>query len=183
MQPSCRLHGNRREAIWKGVYLCRRKPIYQPLIQSLMNIQKLRKLLLELNLDTEVRPNLIYVFYMNEGGVINSFSISASRAKTFQRRFMNDAELVEVMQGYPDAKNARILAVERPDKGLTRWMEQHDVCHRLKTSRHSLYRWRRRGLLHPSRLGNRLYYDAEEVERLLVSNIIDENGRIVKGEK
>lgn len=145
-----------------------------------MTIEQLRKILEEMNIDFEPRPSQIYIFYETPDGLVNNLSISVRRAKRRDGRRMNQHELMGLMEGYPDARDGKVIAVEHPDKGLTRWLDTNDVCRQLHTCPHTLRNWVRRGLLHPSRVGRANYYSADEIDRLLRSNIIQENGRIDK---
>lgn len=142
-----------------------------------MTIEEMRDILHRLHLDAEVEPNLIYVFYATDDGRVNNFSISLHSARQRNRHPLSDEQLVDVMQQYPDARGARVVAIEHPRRGLSQWLDTHDVCALLHTTRRTIYSWRRRGLLHPSRLGGHLYFDAAEVESLLRSNIIQPNGK------
>ena len=131
----------------------------------------------DLHLDVEEQPRLIYVFYETDEGLVNNFSISLQSARRRNRQAMSDEEIVGVMQQYPAARDARLLAVEHPQRGLTRWLTQKEVIFRLSTSRNTLYRWVQRGLLHPSVINRRNYFDPNEVEAFLRSNIRQDNGR------
>lgn len=124
-------------------------------------------------------PSLIYVFYQTDDGLINNFSISLRHARQRNRRPMTEAQLASLMEReYPATRRGQILAVEHPEKGLTRWIDTNEVCRLLHTTPRSLLRWARKGLVHPSRMVNRNYYDAEEIDNLLRSNIIQPNGKV-----
>lgn len=143
-----------------------------------MTIDELREILHSLKLDTDARPQLIYVFYETGDGLVNNFSISLRATRHTRRQAMSDPQLAALAQRcQPDSRGGRLLAVERPDT-LSRWIDAAEVCQRLHTSRQTLFRWVRRGLLHPARMGNRNYFDVDEIDALLRSNTIQDNGRL-----
>lgn len=145
-----------------------------------MTIEELKRLAAALEIEVELQPQLIYVFYTTPDGLVNNFSISVKRARHENGRLMGDGDLSLLMQQYSDAREGSIVAVERPHGDLHRWLDRHDVIQALHTSESTLKRWIKEGLLHPSRMGRKCYFDAEEVDRLLRSNIIQENGRLDK---
>ena len=142
-----------------------------------MTIEELRQFMHRLHLDTDADPQLIYLFYVDRHGRVNNLSISLHSARQRSRKPMTDSQLADLLQQYPAARDAQLMALDHPQRGLTCWLDGKDVCRRLGTSRQTLNRWVQRGLLHPSRLGRRNYYDPDEVEALLRSNIIQPNGR------
>ncbi len=142
-----------------------------------MTIEELREILHRLHLDGDARPQLIYLFYQTDDGLVNNLTISLRSARQRNRRPMTQQQLAGLMEQYPDASGGKLLAVEHPAEGLTRWIDATDVCQRLHTSRQTLRRWVARGLLHPSTMGRRQYFDPAEVEALLRSNILQDNGR------
>ena len=146
-----------------------------------MTIEQLKEIMHQLHLDYDAQPGLVYVFYQTPDGLVNNFSIHVHHARQDNRRPMGVEQLAALMEReYPATRQGRVIAVEHPQQGLTRWIDTADLCRRLHTTRRTLYRWRTRGLLHPSLMGNRLYYDIDEVETLLRSNILQENGRLDK---
>ena len=146
-----------------------------------MTTEQLQEILRELQLETHATAGLIHVFYQTDDGRVNNFSISVHCAHDRRGRAMSAADLTALMQReYPDTRQARLLAVEHPRKGLGEWLDTHDVCQRLRVCPRTLRRWTLRGHLHPARLGRRVYYDAAEVDALLRSNIIQDNGRLDK---
>ena len=46
-------------------------------------------------------------------------------------------------------------------------IDNADLCKILKISKRSIYRYRRSGELRPRKLGGKLYYDLEEIRRLI----------------
>ena len=145
-----------------------------------MTIDELREIMHQLKLDFDCEPQLVYVFYKTSDGLVNNFSINIRHARQRNRKPMSDSQLADLMERqYPDSRGSRLLAVERPES-LTRWLDSSEVCQMLHTTRQTVNRWARRGLLHPSHVGNRNYYDAAEVDALLRSNVIQEDGRIDK---
>ena len=144
-----------------------------------MTKEQLQELMRQLELEFDARPGLVQVFYRTADGRINNFSISVHNACDSRHRAMSDRQLADLMQReYPATRQARLLAVEHPREGLTRWLDSAEVCRLLHTTRQTVNRWARRGLLHPARLGNRNYYDAAEVDVLLHSHVIQDNGRL-----
>lgn len=144
-----------------------------------MTIEQLQEIMRDLHLEFDATPTLVYVFYQTDDGLINNFSISVQRARQRNRQPMTDAQLADLMQReYPATRQSRILAVERPSQPLTRWLDTHEVCRRLHTTSRTLRRWTQQGLLHPSRTSNRCFYDADEIDELIRSNVIQPNGRV-----
>lgn len=144
-----------------------------------MTIEQLKEIMHQLHLDYDAQPSLVYVFYQTDDGLVNNFSISVQHARQRNRKPMTAAQLADLMQReYPVTRQARLLAVEHPREGLTRWLDSAEVCRLLHTTRQTVNRWAQRGLLHPARLGNRNYYDAAEVDALLHSHVIQDNGRL-----
>lgn len=143
-----------------------------------MTIEELKELVDALKLDLNPQSNMIYVFYTTPDGTVNNLSISLRRAKLPDGHKMTDGDLAKLMQQYPDARRGTIMAVERPRGDLHRWMDAVEVCQALHTSRQTLRRWIHCGLLHPSTLGRKLYFDADEVDRILRENMITESGRL-----
>ena len=112
-----------------------------------MTIEELREILHRLHLDGDARPQLIYLFYQTDDGLVNNLTISLRSARQRNRRPMTQQQLAGLMEQYPDASGGKLLAVEHPAEGLTRWIDATDVCQRLHTSRQTLRRWVARGLL------------------------------------
>lgn len=143
-----------------------------------MTIEELKELVETLDIDLNPRSNMIYVFYTTPDGAVNNLSISVRRAKLPNGHKMSDGDLAGLMQQYPGAREGTIMAVERPHGNLHRWMDAVEVCQALHTSRQTLRRWIHCGILHPSTMGRKLYFDAEEVDRILRENMIRESGRL-----
>ena len=144
-----------------------------------MTIEELRQIMHQLKLDFDSKPQLIYVFYETPEGLVNNLSISVQNARQHNRQPLTQQQLLTLMERqYPDAREGRLLAVEHPQKGLSQWMDTTDACRRLHVSRQTLRRWVLKGLLHPAHVGKRRYYDEAEVEALLRSNIVQNNGRL-----
>ena len=132
----------------------------------MMTQDELRRLVHRLDLEPDMPPQLVYIFYQDADGFVHNLTVSRQRG----RKPLTDSQLADIMQAYPAAADAK--------RGLTQWLDATDVCRRLGTSRQTLRRWVQRQLLHPSRMGRRLYFDPGEVEALLRSNIIQDNGRL-----
>lgn len=47
------------------------------------------------------------------------------------------------------------------------WLDNVDMCEKLKISDSTLYRWRKNGLLVPRKIGSRYYYSRKVVSRLI----------------
>lgn len=141
-----------------------------------MKKEELKRLMESLQLEFEAKPQLMYVFYEREDGTVNNFSISIRRGQG--RKKMSRDEMVSVMEGYPDARGQRIVAVEHPDEGPKEWLDTQDVCQMLHTTRASLQRWREQGWLAAHRVGRRVYYDRADIDALLESGRLQENGRL-----
>lgn len=143
-------------------------------------MQELKEILHTLKLDFDAEPQLIYVFYETPDGLVNNLSISVGSARQRNRRPMTAQQLAELMNRYPAAAGARLVAVEHPTGGLTHWIDSADACRRLGICRRTLQRWEQHGALHPSRVGRRTYYDADEIDTLLRNNMRQDNGRLDK---
>ncbi len=143
-----------------------------------MTIEELRQILHQLHLDYDAQPNLIYIFYTTDDGLVNNFSISLHSARQRNRRPMTVEQLGKLMEQYPATAHATVTAVEHPREGLRQWLGADEVCRRLNTSRRSLLRWVKAGMLHPATIRRRQYFDADEVDRMLADNVVDDHGRI-----
>lgn len=145
-----------------------------------MTIDELREIMHQLKLDFDCEPQLIYVFYQTPDGLVNNFSINIRHARQRNRQPMTDQQLCDLMERqYPDSREGRLLAVERPD-GLSHWLDSAEVSQRLKVTPQTINRWARSGRLHAAKISHRNYFDAAEVEALLRSNVIQDNGRMDK---
>lgn len=140
-----------------------------------MTNEELKKILEILELDYEAQPPMIYVFYRLPDGRINNYSISFHRGSK-----MSDQKLESLMRNSsPTLRQSEVLGIERPDwVPPVEWLDIPDVCRLLRISSRSLRTWTRRGLFHPSQIGQRLYYSRNEVEDVLRRNAILDNGRL-----
>ncbi len=145
-----------------------------------MTLEELKQLVASLNLEPDPQPSLIYIFYATPDGVVNNLTVSLKQARLGNGRKMGDSDLAELMGQYPDARQGTVVAVERPHGDLHRWLDRDEVIRMLHTSKSTLARWVRLGCLHPSHLGRKTYFDADEVDRFLRSHMIQENGRLDK---
>ena len=143
-----------------------------------MTIEELRQIMHQLKLDFDCEPQLIYVFYQTPDGLVNNFSINIRHARQRNRQPMTVSQLCDLMERqYPDSREGRLMAVERPDN-LSRWLDSAEVAKRLKVTAQTVNRWAKKGMLHASKFSRRNYFDAAEVEALLRSKVIQDNGRM-----
>mgnify|MGYP002622537679 CR=1 FL=1 len=145
-----------------------------------MTIEELRQIMHQLHLDCDAEPTLVYIFYETADGLVNNLTLTLRHGRNSRRQPPSAAQLDALLQQYPAAREGKVLAVEHPRHGLTRWLDTDEVCQRLHICRQTLLRWYKRGLLHPAVMGHRHYFDADEVDALLRSNVIQENGRLDK---
>ena len=133
-----------------------------------------------LGLDYEPEANQIYVFYVHADGRVDNFSLSVRRGSG-----MSDSDILTLMRSeYPATRQGRVLAVERPD-GTHRydqvrrdWVDVNTVCKMLGVSRKTLRKWTTMGLFHASHVGDRVFYERAEVDRVMRANLVQENGRL-----
>ena len=64
------------------------------------------------------------------------------------------------------------LCREHGDKETSEWMDNHEVCRRLRISPRTLQTLRDNGTLAFTKIGNRTYYRPDDVERV-VGNVED----------
>lgn len=145
-----------------------------------MTKEELQEILHDLELDYEAEPTLIYLFYVLPDGRVNNFSISMRRGG-----HLNDQQLERLMRKeYPATRQGALIHTERPEKvpENTEWLDTTEVCQLLHISDRTLRKWKERGLFHPSEVegSRKLYYNRNEINRVLASNIVQENGRIDK---
>lgn len=145
-----------------------------------MTHEELKSILQRLQLDYDAAPSLVYVFYQTPDGLVNNFSISLRRARSRNGHPMTPEQLGLLMQQYPAAADGKVVAIEHPQQGLSHWLEAAEVCRRLHVSRRTLQRWQQYGVLQPSRIGKRLYFDAADIEVFIRSHRIQDNGRLDK---
>ena len=141
-----------------------------------MTKDEIQEILHELELDYEAEPTLIYLFYVLPDGRVNNFSISMRRGG-----HLNDRQLECLMRNeYPASRQGSVTHVERPEKTPenVEWLDANDVCRLLHISSRTLRRWTRRGLFTASVIDRRIYYSRTEINHVLTSNIVLENGRI-----
>lgn len=142
-----------------------------------MTKEELQEILHELELDYEAEPTLIYLFYSTPDGRVNNFSISVRRG-----RRLSDRQLERLMRReYPATRQGTVIHTERPEwRPSTEWVDVTDVCNILHISNRTLRRWTERGLFHPTLMdgGRKLYFKRDEIDRVLESNAVQENGRI-----
>ncbi len=144
-----------------------------------MTKEELQDILHVLGLDYEAEANQIYVFYVLPDGRVDNFSLTVRRGLK-----MSDKEIVALMRReYPATRQGTVMGVERPAWQLRNpdeWMDTTDVCRLLKVSDRTVRSWRKQGFLKGYNAGGRVYYCRQEVDALLRSNAIQENGKIDK---
>lgn len=151
-----------------------------------MTKEELEDMLHVMGLDYEAESDQIYVFYVRPDGCVDNFSISVRRG-----RKMSDGDIVALMQReYPATRHSEVMAVERPhgfvnikaqeqsERPKEEWLDTTDVCQMLKVSKRTVRRWRNKGYLKSYAVSGHTYYSRHEVDKLLRSNAIQENGRL-----
>lgn len=143
----------------------------------MMTKEEMQEILRDLELDYEAEPTLIYLFYVTPDGKVNNFSISLRRGG-----HLSDRQLERLMRReYPATRQGAVIHTERPGwLSRTEWMDVTEVCNMLHISERTLRTWTTKGLFHPSTIdgGRKLYFKREEIDRVLESNAVQENGRI-----
>ena len=148
--------------------------------RDMLTKEELQEILHELELDYEAEPTLIYLFYQTPDGRVNNFSISMRRGG-----HLNDRQLERLMRSqYPATRQCTLIHTERPEAtpDNVEWLDTVEVCRMLHISDRTLRKWKERGLFHPATVdgSRKLYYSRSEINRVLASNIIQENGRVDK---
>lgn len=141
-----------------------------------MTKEELQDILHVLGLDYEAEANQIYVFYVLPDGRVDNFSLTVRRGAR-----MSDKEIVALMRReYPATRQGEVMAVERPDwrPAKEEWLDTADVCIMLKVSDRTLRRWSKKGYLKPRYTDRKVYFSRAEIDALIDSNAIDEDGRI-----
>ena len=93
---------------------------------------------------------------------------------------MSNKELENLMRReYPSTREGTVVRVERPKwQPPVDWMDSSEVCRLLNISRKTLWKWTKRELFSPSRIEGRLYYNRQDIDRVIASHAINENGRL-----
>lgn len=141
-----------------------------------MTKEELQDILHVLGLDYEAEANQIYVFYVLPDGRVDNFSLTVRRGAR-----MSDKDIVSLMRReYPATRQGEVMAVERPDwrPSNEEWLDTADVCSMLKVSDRTLRRWSKKGYLKPRYTDRKVYFNRAEIDALIDSNAIDEDGRI-----
>ena len=134
----------------------------------MMTKEEMQEILRDLELDYEAEPTLIYLFYVTPDGKVNNFSISLRRGG-----HLSDRQLERLMRReYPATRQGTVIHTERPGWiSRTEWMDVTEVCNMLHISERTLRTSTIDG-------GRKLYFKREEIDRVLESNAVQENGRI-----
>ena len=59
------------------------------------------------------------------------------------------------------------LCRQSRDKSLSEWLDNQDVCQILNISKRTLQTYRDNGTLPYTRIGDKMYYKAEEIQRVM----------------
>lgn len=141
-----------------------------------MTKEELQDILHVLGLDYEAEANQIYVFYVLPDGRVDNFSLTVRRGAR-----MNDNDIVSLMRReYPTTRQGEVMAVERPDwrPSNEEWLDTADVCSMLKVSDRTLRTWCKKGYLKPRYTDRKVYFSRAEIDALIDSNAIQENGKL-----
>ena len=144
----------------------------------MMTKEELQEILHDLELDYEAEPTLIYLFYITPDGRVNNFSISMHRGG-----HLNDRQLERLMRReYPATRQGTLIHAERPEAtpDNVEWLDTADVCRMLHISRKTLWKWTKRGLFTPSKVEGKIFYSRTEINNVIASNLLQENGRVDK---
>ena len=143
-----------------------------------MTKEELQEILHDLELDYEAEPTLIYLFYVTPDGKVNNFSISVRRGG-----HLDDRQLERLMRReYPASRQGTLIHTERPDSTPDdkEWLDVNEACRMLHISRKTLWKWTKRGLFTPSKVEGMVYYSRTEINDVITSNLVQENGRMDK---
>ena len=141
-----------------------------------MTTEELQDILHVLGLDYEAEANQIYVFYVLPDGRVDNFSLTVRRGAR-----MSDTDIVQMMRReYPATRQGRVMSVERPEwrPAKDEWLDTADVCAMLKVSDRTLRRWCKKGYLKPRYTDRKVYFSRNEIDALINSNAIQENGKL-----
>ena len=80
-----------------------------------------------------------------------------------------EAEVFESMLNRFEAFSNKVdgLCRKSRNKNLSDWLDNQDVCQMLSISKRTLQTYRDNGTLPYTRIGDKMYYKAEEVERIM----------------
>ena len=65
------------------------------------------------------------------------------------------------------AQNVETLCRNNGDKGMQKWLDNQDVCQILNISKRTLQTYRDNGTLPFSQINHKMFYRAEDVERVI----------------
>ncbi len=144
-----------------------------------MTKDELDEILRVLEIDVDAPANQVYVFFVRPDGRVDNFSLTVRKG-----RKMSDAQIETLMRReYPSTREGTVLAVERPEwrPKEQQWLDTTEACNLLKVSERTLRYWREKGYLTAHQMGyGRVYYSRQEIDCLIESNALQENGRIDK---
>jgi predicted DNA-binding transcriptional regulator AlpA len=146
--------------------------------KKMMTKEELQEILHELELDYEAEPTLIFLFYTTPDGRVNNFSISVRRGG-----HLSDRQLERLIRReYPATRQGVLFHAERPESTPDdkEWLDVSEACRMLHISRKTLWKWTKRGLFTPSKVEGMVYYSRTEINDVITSNLMQENGRVDK---
>lgn len=142
-----------------------------------MTKEELDEILAILGIDADEPANQVYVFFVRPDGRIDNFSLTVKKGGK-----MSDAAIERLMRReYPSTREGHVLAVERPEwrPPEQQWLDTTEACNMLHVCERTLRNWCRKGYLMSHNIGNgKVYYSRHEIDRLIESNVIQENGRL-----
>lgn len=144
-----------------------------------MTKEELDEILRVLGIDADRAANQIYVFYVLPDGRVDNFSLTVKKG----RRMSDEAVERLMRREYPSTREGHVLAVERPEwrPPEQQWLDAVEAANMLKVTTRTLRTWREKGYLTAYQPGNgRVYYSRQEIDRLIESNALQENGRMDK---
>jgi hypothetical protein len=80
-----------------------------------------------------------------------------------------EANVFESMLDWFEAFTQRVdgLCRQSRDKSLSEWLDNQDVCQILSISKRTLQTYRDNGTLPYTRIGDKMYYKADEIQRIM----------------
>lgn len=105
--------------------------------------------------------------------VIHGFSPGAPPLMDWKYKRQQNRHFMEMLTGWIRLmQRVESLCREHGGKETSEWMDNHEVCRRLRISPRTLQTLRDNGTLAFTKIGNRTYYRPDDVERV-VGNVED----------